>query len=160
MWNRTRYDIKGLRIQKGSLIILNWSWLKKFGKNIKVPIIFIQQKMTRTFFQIIWILMNNVLLKNSIYFNLNTLLIRQCFHLDYGFADEDVMEDQIYVLPEEWISYLPFQRRVLTTRRQTTWKGRGLTQNDYCNNNGKDIAVEVCGRWGRMKILICKKEKY
>ena len=96
-------------------------------------IIFIQQKMTRTFFQIIWILMNNVLLKNSIYFNQNTycLLIRQCFYLDYGFADEDVMEDQIYVLLEEWITYLPFQRRVLTTRRQSTWKVRG--QNDYCN---------------------------
>ena len=30
------------------------------------------------------------------------------FYLDYGFADEDVMEDQIYVLPEKWTKYPPF----------------------------------------------------
>ena len=30
------------------------------------------------------------------------------FYFDYGFADEDAMEGQIYVLPEESIKYPPF----------------------------------------------------
>ena len=28
---------------------------------------------------------------------------------DYGVVHEDVMEDQIYVLPEEWITKTPIQ---------------------------------------------------
>ena len=35
------------------------------------------------------------------------------FYLDYGYADEDVMEDQIYVLPEESIKYPPIQAQKL-----------------------------------------------
>ena len=35
------------------------------------------------------------------------------FYLDYGYADEDVMEDQVYMLPEESIKYPPIQAQKL-----------------------------------------------
>ena len=38
--------------------------------------------------------------------------------MDHGVADEDVMEDQIYVLPEEWIKKPPFQAQKLVIEKK------------------------------------------
>ena len=53
--------------------------------------------------------------KNSNYFHQKCHVDSyvKVFYLDYGYADEDVMEDQIYVLPEESIKYPPIQAQKL-----------------------------------------------
>ena len=69
------------------------------------------------------------------------------------------MEDQIYVLPEEWISYLPFQRRVLATRRQTFWSIPFIFTKTITTwlLNGKYIAVDVCVEGGEDPYLYERK---